>query len=171
MVANFTYLIIYVHKQDLALNNQQRLKYHKTNQPTRKSHIHLYIYTCTHTQMYRERETWIHECIEKFLYFGVLKNSHLPFFFQPASECIFESKFLSKFLCFYPGQSLESPLLSKFLCFSPGQSLESPRDIMVKVLNCGIAVSEFEIQSHCYACFQINTRGKWMNPIILLAVG
>ena len=42
---------------------------------------------------------------------------------------------------------------------------------MVKAMDCGIVVSEFELQSHYYVNFRANTLGKGMNPIILPAMG
>ena len=42
---------------------------------------------------------------------------------------------------------------------------------MVKALEYGIVVSEFELQSHYYVHFLTNTLGKGMNPIILPAIG
>ena len=39
---------------------------------------------------------------------------------------------------------------------------------MAKVLNCGIIVSKFELQSHFH--FQINTHGKGVNHFILPAL-
>ena len=42
---------------------------------------------------------------------------------------------------------------------------------MVKVMDCGIAVSEFVLQSRYYVHFQANTLGKGMNPLILPAMG
>ena len=43
--------------------------------------------------------------------------------------------------------------------------------VMVKPLECGIVVSESELQSHYYVHFQTNTLGKGMNPLILRAMG
>ena len=42
---------------------------------------------------------------------------------------------------------------------------------MVKVLDSGILVSEFEVQSRYYIHFRTNTFGKGMNPLILPAMG
>ena len=42
--------------------------------------------------------------------------------------------------------------------------------VVVNVLDCNIVVSEFELQSHCYIHFQINTLGKVMNSLILTMV-
>ena len=42
---------------------------------------------------------------------------------------------------------------------------------MVKVMDCGIVESEFELQSRYYVNFQANTFGKGMNPLILPAMG
>ena len=47
----------------------------------------------------------------------------------------------------------------------------SPHGVMIKGLDHGIPVSEFELQSLYYVHFQTNTRGKGMNPLILLAMG
>ena len=47
----------------------------------------------------------------------------------------------------------------------------SPRGVMVKAMDCGIVVREFELQSHYYVHFQVNTLGKGMNPLILPAMG
>ena len=46
-----------------------------------------------------------------------------------------------------------------------------PRGVMVKVMDCGIVVSEFELQSRYYVHFRANTLGKSMNPLILPAMG
>ena len=46
-----------------------------------------------------------------------------------------------------------------------------PCGIMVKVLDCEIVVSEFELQSCYYAHFWANTLGKGMNLLILPAMG
>ena len=42
---------------------------------------------------------------------------------------------------------------------------------MVKVMDCGIVVSEFVLQSRYYVDFWANTLGKGMNPLILPAMG
>ena len=42
---------------------------------------------------------------------------------------------------------------------------------MIKVLDCGIVVSEFELQSCYYIHFRTNTLGKGMSPLILPAMG
>ena len=39
-----------------------------------------------------------------------------------------------------------------------------PRGVMVKTMDCGIVVSEFELQSRHYVYFRTNTLGKDMNP-------
>ncbi len=46
--------------------------------------------------------------------------------------------------------------------------LGSPHDIMDKVLNWDLEVSEFKLHSCYYVHFQTNTLGKGMNPLILL---
>ena len=46
-----------------------------------------------------------------------------------------------------------------------------PRGVMVKVMNCGIVVSEFVLQSRYCVHFRANTLGKGMNPLILQAMG
>ena len=46
-----------------------------------------------------------------------------------------------------------------------------PRGVMVKVMDCGIVVHEFVLQSRYYVHFQANTLGKGMNPLILPAMG
>ena len=42
---------------------------------------------------------------------------------------------------------------------------------MVKVMDCGIVVSEFVLQSPYYVHFLANTLGKGMNSLVLLAMG
>ena len=37
---------------------------------------------------------------------------------------------------------------------------------MAKVLDCGLEVSKFELQSHYYVPYQTNTLGKGMNSFI-----
>ena len=46
-----------------------------------------------------------------------------------------------------------------------------PRGVMVKVMDNGIVVSEFVLQSRYYVLFRANTLGKGMNPLILPAMG
>ena len=46
-----------------------------------------------------------------------------------------------------------------------------PRGVIVKVMDCGIVVSEFILQSLYYVHFWANTLGKGMNPLILPATG
>ena len=47
----------------------------------------------------------------------------------------------------------------------------SLRGVMVKLMDCKIVVSEFELQSRNYVHFRTNTLGKGMNPLILPAMG
>ena len=42
-----------------------------------------------------------------------------------------------------------------------------PRAVLIKAMNYGIIVSEFELQSRYYVHFRTNTLGKGMNPLIL----
>ena len=46
-----------------------------------------------------------------------------------------------------------------------------PHDVMVKALNYGIVVSEFELQSLYYVHFRTEALEKGMNPLILRAMG
>ena len=46
-----------------------------------------------------------------------------------------------------------------------------PRGVMVKAMDCGIAVREFVLQWRYYVHFWTNTLGKGMNPLILPAMG
>ena len=50
-------------------------------------------------------------------------------------------------------------------------NLSLKRSVMVKALDCGIVVREFEIKSHSYIHFRINTVGKGYNPLILPSMG
>ena len=43
--------------------------------------------------------------------------------------------------------------------------------VMVKTIECGIVVREFELQSCYYVHFRRNSIGKGMNPLILPAMG
>ena len=47
----------------------------------------------------------------------------------------------------------------------------TPRGVMVKAMDCGIVVSEFELNFLNYVHFQANTLGKVMNLLILPAMG
>ena len=51
------------------------------------------------------------------------------------------------------------------------QTRGCPRGVMVKAMDCGVVVSEFELQSCYYVYFRANTFGKGMNPLILPAMG
>ena len=42
---------------------------------------------------------------------------------------------------------------------------------MVKAMECGHVISEFELQWRYYVHFQANTLGKGMNPLILPTMG
>ena len=46
-----------------------------------------------------------------------------------------------------------------------------PRGVMVNVMDCGIVVSEFVLQSRYYVHFRANTLGKGTNLFILPAMG
>ena len=46
-----------------------------------------------------------------------------------------------------------------------------PRGIIVKEIDCGLVISEFELQSRYYVHFRANTLGKGMNPLIPPAMG
>ena len=48
---------------------------------------------------------------------------------------------------------------------------ECPSGVIVKALDCGIAVREFELQSHYYVHFRKNTLGKCVIPLIIPSVG
>ena len=45
------------------------------------------------------------------------------------------------------------------------------RGVMVKVMDCGIVVREFVLQSRYYVHFRANTLAKGMNPLVLPAMG
>ena len=46
-----------------------------------------------------------------------------------------------------------------------------PRGVMVKVIECGMVVSEFVLKSCYYVHFRANTLGQGMNPLILRLMG
>ena len=48
---------------------------------------------------------------------------------------------------------------------------EESRGVMVKAMDYGIVVSEFELRSRYYFHFWANTLWKGMNPLILPAMG
>ena len=50
-------------------------------------------------------------------------------------------------------------------------ALTLTRGVMVKAMDCGLVVSEFELQSRYYVHFRANTLGKDTNPLILSAKG
>ena len=60
---------------------------------------------------------------------------------------------------------------SEFSCKKMKLYRGCSRGVMVKALECGIVVSEFELQSCYYVNFQTNTLGKGMSPLILPAMG
>ena len=47
---------------------------------------------------------------------------------------------------------------------------DSPRGVMGKILDTGLEVSKFKLES-CYVYFQANNLGKGMNPFIPSAMG
>ena len=46
-----------------------------------------------------------------------------------------------------------------------------PRGVMVKAMDCGIGVSEFEFMLRYYVHFRTNTLGKGMSPLVLPTMG
>ena len=62
-------------------------------------------------------------------------------------------------------------LNSFFFNMCQSQVRGCPHGVMVKVLDCGIIVNEFKLQSRYNVHFQKNTLGKGMNPLILPAMG
>ena len=53
----------------------------------------------------------------------------------------------------------------------PPKKQWGPYGVMAKVLDYGIIVSEFELQSCDYIHFRTNTLGKGMNPLIFPTMG
>ena len=49
--------------------------------------------------------------------------------------------------------------------------MEESLGVMAKVMDCGIIVRDFKLQSCYYVHLQTNTLGKDMNPFILPAMG
>ena len=49
--------------------------------------------------------------------------------------------------------------------------MENPCGVMIKAIDYGIAVNEFELQSHYSDRFSTNTLGKGMIALIPLALG
>ena len=64
---------------------------------------------------------------------------------------------------------LPGPLLSGVVKLDKGGG--RPRGEMVKVMDCGIVVREFVLQSRYYVHFRASSLGKGMNPLILPAIG
>ena len=50
-------------------------------------------------------------------------------------------------------------------------SNKGPRGVMVKELDCGIVIREFELQSRYNVHFRTNTLEKGMTPVILPSMG
>ena len=67
--------------------------------------------------------------------------------------------------------NISALLLQDSCCDSYHMYRGYPRGVMVKAMDCGIVVSEFELQSHYYIHFWTNTLEKGMNPLILPAMG
>ena len=57
------------------------------------------------------------------------------------------------------------------VCFTSLDKRGCPRGVMVKVMDSGIVVREFILQSRYYVHFLANTLGKGMNPLTLPAMG
>ena len=51
-------------------------------------------------------------------------------------------------------------------CLNSSTNRGCPRGVMVKVMDCGIVISEFVLQSRFYVHFRANTLGKGMKPLI-----
>ena len=111
---------------------------------------------------------------EQFIYYFLYSSSPpcsvFLVFWQYPSICI-SFYFLSFSLCGLLDQSDKI-----FFCYltvsltlqpEPGRC---PCVVMVKAMDCGIVVSEFELQLRYYVHFRTNTLGKGMNPLILSAM-
>ena len=46
-----------------------------------------------------------------------------------------------------------------------------PHGVIIKAMDSGIAINEFELQSRYYILFRANTLAKGMNPLIPSAMG
>ena len=100
---------------------------------------------------------------------GPCELSFVVFFFRLV-------KFVVFFLCFYfdtfwvffvhSSTSHEYPD-HHFWSFNIPWVERCPCGIIVKELDCGFIVREFELQSHYYVHFPTNTLGKGMKPLIL----
>ena len=77
--------------------------------------------------------------------------------------------FIVKQLQFFEDVDPNSQPFSKVMHAYPEDF--SPYGVMVKEVDCGILVIEFELQSRCYIHFRTNTLGKSINPLILPAMG
>ena len=58
-----------------------------------------------------------------------------------------------------------------YTCLQKNLGGDCPRGVMVNVLEYGIVVSKFKLQSRYYVHVRTSTLGKGMNPLILLASG
>ena len=90
---------------------------------------------------------------------------------------IYRLQFFSTNLYHFP-PSLSMCVYTNLYYFAPiNQSINlslirgCPRGVMVKAMDFGIVVCEFEIQSRYHVHFRRITLGKGMNPLILLAMG
>ena len=127
------------------------------------THTHVRTHTHTHTHTHSRARTththththtYIYIYIHLFLFSEICRSrvrKKIPLFFRPVPVII---------ILFH--ESFSQKLERKGGCSS---------GVMVNAMDCGIVVSEFELQSCYYVNFRTNTLGKGMNSLILPTMG
>ena len=79
----------------------------------------------------------------------------------------------SKYICFINQcpVNLNGLVVITFHMFYSANKSQCGEGVMVKAMDCGIVVSEFEFQSRYYVHFRANTFGKGRNRLIIPAMG
>ena len=89
-------------------------------------------------------------------------------------DCSFHSNILTQRSFTYKKYIIVCDLKETQKGFVTNESAEwwgCPRGVMVKAMDCGIVVNEFELQSRYDDPFRTNTLGKGLNPLILPTIG
>ena len=120
---------------------------------------HLQLASFSQTALFKASNILM-KCSNLLYYLRFYKN----FFSSYASlqKILFRKPFMCGNFCIADTGCAVSTLFNLSMCLL---------GVMVKPLDCGIVVSEFELQSHYNINFWTNTLGKGINPFILPAMG
>ena len=125
------------------MNNTRTYKHTHTH-----THIYIYIYIYD-----LRRRIWEPVCEKK-----------------REMERVREGKSICELFCVCTHTQTHTHTHTRVHAYTHTRTLVCPQDMIVNGLDCGLEVSELELQSHYYVHFRINTIRKGMNPLFPLYV-